>query len=355
MNKIDLLKKLIPGLLPLFIFIAVDEIWGTMEGLVVAIIFGIAELLYFYFKEKKVEKFVLIDTSLIVFMGAISLISANDIFFKLKPAIIQMVLCVFLFISAYTPKNLLLMMSVRYFGETKMQDTQLHELSKMSKWMFWLFTFHTLLIIYAAFYLSKEAWGFISGIMLYLILGVYFLINLFLQKRKASKVEWVPLVNEKGEIIGKATRQQCHSNPELIHPIARMHIFNSSGQIYLQKRLAIAETAPNLWDAAVAGHIKYGETVEVALQREAFEEMNLKSFNSKPIKSYIFKTQIETELLILHYCIFDQQINPNYNEVQSTRFFTIKQIEDLKNSAQITLALEMELQLLIEISKSLRQ
>lgn len=354
MNKIDLLKKLIPGLLPLFIFIAVDEIWGTKEGLLVAIGFGIIEFFYFYFKEKKIEKFVLIDTGLIVLMGAISLISANDIFFKLKPAIIQLVLCAFLFISAYTPKNLLLMMSARYLGNTKMLDSQIIELSKMSKWMFWLFTFHTMLIVYSAFFMSKEAWGFISGLLLYIILGMYFLLNLYIQKRKNAKAEWVPLVNEKGEVIGKATREQCHSNPTLIHPIARLHIFNSKGQIYLQKRLSTAETAPNLWDAAVAGHIKFGETVDLALQREALEEMNLVNFKPKPIKSYIFKTEIETELLILHYCVFDQDINPNYKEVQATQFFTIKQIEELKVTKQATAALEMELPLLFEISKSLR-
>ena len=37
---------MIPGLLPLIIFILADEIWGTTIGLIVALTLGIAEFLY---------------------------------------------------------------------------------------------------------------------------------------------------------------------------------------------------------------------------------------------------------------------------------------------------------------------
>ena len=38
MNKIDFIKKILPGLIPLFVFIIADEIWGTQIGLIVAVI-----------------------------------------------------------------------------------------------------------------------------------------------------------------------------------------------------------------------------------------------------------------------------------------------------------------------------
>jgi len=41
--------------------------------------------------------------------------------------------------------------------------------------MFWLFFAHTCLVFYSAFFMSKEAWVFISGGLFYILFGVYFL------------------------------------------------------------------------------------------------------------------------------------------------------------------------------------
>ena len=57
MNRIDLLKRLLPGFIPLFVFIAADEIWGTRVGLIVAVLTGVAELLYTFIKERRFDIF----------------------------------------------------------------------------------------------------------------------------------------------------------------------------------------------------------------------------------------------------------------------------------------------------------
>lgn len=38
------------------------------------------------------------------------------------------------------------------------------------------------------------------------------------------KEEWFPLVNEKGETIGKATRKECHNGSKMLHPVVHLHI-----------------------------------------------------------------------------------------------------------------------------------
>ncbi|MFH2095329.1 MAG: NUDIX hydrolase, partial [Bacteroidota bacterium] len=62
MNRTELLKKLLPGFLPLFVFIAADEIWGTEVGLIVAVVFGMGQLVFTLIREKRLDKFVLFDT-----------------------------------------------------------------------------------------------------------------------------------------------------------------------------------------------------------------------------------------------------------------------------------------------------
>ena len=76
------------------------------------------------------------------------------------------------------------------------------------------------------------------------------------------KEEWFPLVNEKGETIGKATRKECHNGSKMLHPVVHLHIFNKAGDLYLQKRSINKDIQPGKWDTAVGGHIDYGEPVE---------------------------------------------------------------------------------------------
>jgi len=66
MNRVELLKKMLPGLLPLLVFIIVDEFLGTKEGIIFALIFGVVELVFIYIKEKRIDKFVIVDNMLLV-------------------------------------------------------------------------------------------------------------------------------------------------------------------------------------------------------------------------------------------------------------------------------------------------
>lgn len=46
--------------------------------------------------------------------------------------------------------------------------------------------------------------------------------------------EMFPLVDEQGNIIGAATRGECHNGSKLLHPVIHLHVFNSKGELYLQ-------------------------------------------------------------------------------------------------------------------------
>ena len=45
--------------------------------------------------------------------------------------------------------------------------------------------------------------------------------------------EMFPLVNEQGNIIGAATRGECHNGSKLLHPVIHLHVFNSKGELYV--------------------------------------------------------------------------------------------------------------------------
>ena len=81
-----------------------------------------------------------------------------------------------------------------------------------------------------------------------------------------------PIVDEEGNIVGAATRGECHSGTKLLHPVVHLHVFNAAGDLFLQKRPEWKDIQPGRWDTAVGGHIDLGENVEMALLREAQEE-----------------------------------------------------------------------------------
>ena len=149
MNRLQLLKTLAPGFLPLLVFIAADALWGTKVGLLVAVASGVLELAIAYIREKTWDRFVLLDTLLIVLMGGVSLLLDNDIFFRLKPAIVELVFCLVLGVSAYSPLNILLAMSRRYLKGVEIGAEQARAMTRSMKTLFFIFLGHTLLIVYA--------------------------------------------------------------------------------------------------------------------------------------------------------------------------------------------------------------
>ena len=72
---------------------------------------------------------------------------------------------------------------------------------------------------------------------------------------KDNNEEMFPIVDEEGNITGAATRGECHNGSKLLHPVVHLHVFNSRGELYLQKRPDWKDIQPGKWDTAVGGHI----------------------------------------------------------------------------------------------------
>ncbi len=143
-----------------------------------------------------------------------------------------------------------------------------------------------------------------------------------------QKTEWFPIVNEAGETIGKASRQECHSGSKLLHPVVHLHIFNEQGAIYLQKRSINKDIQPGKWDTAVGGHIDYGETVEAALKREVREELGITDFTPEFITTYVFESSIEKELVNSFRTVYTGEIRPDASELDGGRFWTIHEVKN---------------------------
>lgn len=138
--------------------------------------------------------------------------------------------------------------------------------------------------------------------------------------------EMFPIVDEQGNITGAATRGECHSGSKLLHPVVHLHIFNSYGDLYLQKRPEWKDIQPGKWDTAVGGHVDLGESVDIALKREVQEELGITDFTPEFLTSYVFESTRERELVFVHKIVYDGAIAPS-DELDGGRFWSIEEIK----------------------------
>jgi 16S rRNA (adenine1518-N6/adenine1519-N6)-dimethyltransferase len=89
-----------------------------------------------------------------------------------------------------------------------------------------------------------------------------------------SEEELFPVVDESDRVVGSASRAEVHGN-NLRHRAVHILIFNSDGEVFLQKRSQWKDRHPLAWDSSAAGHLGRGEEYDTAAARELEEELGI--------------------------------------------------------------------------------
>lgn len=163
------------GLLPVIAFTVIEEYYGTMAGLLAGLAFGGGEIIYEWIRYRAIAKITWIGNGLLIGLGVISLISAEGIWFKLQPAIMEGCFALALWGSLFTSRSLL-----QYILEMQGQQPPPQLLPRLKGLTFRVglfFAIQTALAIWAAFEWSTQNWALLKGLGLTISFVVYLLIE----------------------------------------------------------------------------------------------------------------------------------------------------------------------------------
>ena len=152
---------------------------------------------------------------------------------------------------------------------------------------------------------------------------------------KKTKEELLILVDENDKQIGVSEKLEAHIKG-LLHRAFSIFIFNSKGELILQKRAKEKYHSGGLWTNTCCGHPLNGESIDDAAKRRLKEEMNIEtelhSFLSFKYRTIFENGLIENEYDHTFYGITDQLPEPDPSEAEEWKYIEPhKLIGEVKN------------------------
>lgn len=130
--------------------------------------------------------------------------------------------------------------------------------------------------------------------------------------------EFFDVVDGQDNIIGKASRKECHEKG-LLHRTIQVVVLNSRGEMLLQQRSQSMDTMKGHWSSAAGGHVNSGESYSEAAKRELKEEIGIES-DLQEIGKVISKHPEHNQLVTIFACAHDGPFKHDEKEIERLEF-----------------------------------
>ena len=136
------------------------------------------------------------------------------------------------------------------------------------------------------------------------------------------------VVNERDEVIDQRTRREVHQLG-LRHRAVHVLVFNSRGELFLQKRSLRKDCFPGAWDSSASGHVDHGESYDTCAVRELEEELGL-ILSNVPTRLFKIDSCPETghEFVWIYRCQAEGPFTLQAEEIERGDWFTRDYISD---------------------------
>jgi isopentenyldiphosphate isomerase len=134
------------------------------------------------------------------------------------------------------------------------------------------------------------------------------------------------VVNAADEVIGRDTRSRVHALG-LMHRAVHVLVFNSQGEVFLQKRSMKKDRMPGRWDSSASGHLNTGEDYDPCALRDLREEIGLTPW-TRPARLFKLAASPETdqEHVWVYRCEADGPFQLEPEEIECGGWFTVAEV-----------------------------
>ena len=137
--------------------------------------------------------------------------------------------------------------------------------------------------------------------------------------------EIVAIVDENNTVVGAAPRKEMRAKA-LPHRATYVLVFNSRGQLYVQKRTLTKDVFPGYYDPAAGGVVLAGEEYEQGAVREVEEEMGVRGVPLMPLFRFYHQDTHNRVWGAAFSCVYDGAIVLQEEEVESGAFMSAPDI-----------------------------
>jgi 8-oxo-dGTP pyrophosphatase MutT (NUDIX family) len=146
----------------------------------------------------------------------------------------------------------------------------------------------------------------------------------------ADADEIVVIVDAHNNIVGTAPRREMRAS-RLPHRSTYILVFNSKGELYVQKRTPTKDVFPGFYDVAAGGVVLAGETYEQGAERELEEEMGVRTVPLTRLFDFYFADDHTRLWGCAFTCVYDGAVSLQEEEVESGTF---KALNDILRQAE---------------------
>ena len=140
--------------------------------------------------------------------------------------------------------------------------------------------------------------------------------------------EILEVVDSEDRVIGTERRGVIHARG-LMHRSAQVLLFNTSGELFLQKRSMNKDEFPGLWDSSAAGHLAPGESYRQCAVRELEEELGIRH-RGDLTRLFKFSASADTgfEHCTVFRCISDTPVTLQAEEVDEGKWLSPGEMDE---------------------------
>lgn len=140
----------------------------------------------------------------------------------------------------------------------------------------------------------------------------------------------VVYVDEDDNLIGSGSISNAIDNGINVR-ISRVFLFNSKGELLLQKR-SDAMTLPGKWDQTAAGHVDKGENYYTAAAQELSEEMGIAGVELREVATFYTEetdeAKVKRRFNKIFTGVYNGEVVIDNNEVSDYQWISLEELKD---------------------------